>query len=185
MMKLNLGSGSRHLEGYVNVDNNPLSEADIYHDLNKFPYPFKDSVAGEIIMTGVLEHLQNPYEVVKELYRISKPNATWKILVPHWSRGFLDPTHKSGFTYNWWNPLIKGNQRSNKYADLDIVVQFRFLWIDPKEKKWRPFFMWLGCQWNRVLNWYPQITDRFLCNWFGGIENMRFDVKVLKREVKK
>ena len=42
-MKLNLGSGSKILKGYVNVDKFQYYNPDVVHDLEKFPYPFKDN----------------------------------------------------------------------------------------------------------------------------------------------
>ena len=43
-MKLNLGSGSKILKGYVNVDKFQYYNPDVVHDLEKFPYPFEDGV---------------------------------------------------------------------------------------------------------------------------------------------
>ena len=40
MKKLNLGCGQFYKEGYINVDRDPLTKADIYWDLNQLPLPF-------------------------------------------------------------------------------------------------------------------------------------------------
>lgn len=43
-MKLNLGSGVKSLKGYTNVDKYKHgNNTQILHDLEKFPYPFKDN----------------------------------------------------------------------------------------------------------------------------------------------
>ena len=56
LVKLNLGCGGSRVEGYINVD--LYSEArDLQCDLSKFPYPFKDNSADEIVMSHVIEHL--------------------------------------------------------------------------------------------------------------------------------
>ena len=39
--KLNIGCGEFKKDGYINVDYYSVSEPDVKHDLNKFPYPFK------------------------------------------------------------------------------------------------------------------------------------------------
>ena len=60
-MKLNLGCGSKILEGYTNVDKFDYYKPDIVHDLEVTPYPFKENSVDEILMSHVLEHIgQDP-----------------------------------------------------------------------------------------------------------------------------
>src|SRR3989338_5028532 len=109
--KLNLGSGEFKKKGYVNVDYYSITEPDVKHDLNQIPYPFKDNEFELIEGDHVLEHLKDPFEVMKELYRISKHNALIIIKVPHFSRGFTHPDHKRGFDVSfpyYFNPKFKG-----------------------------------------------------------------------------
>lgn len=108
MKKLNLGSGENYREGWVNVDlgnKNDLNEnirVDVIHNLNKFPYPFKDNEFDEVLLNQVLEHLDNPVKVMKETVRISKNDAVIIIRVPHFSDvGACEkPTHKRFFSLN-------------------------------------------------------------------------------------
>ena len=98
-MKLNLGSGSKILKGYVNVDKFQYYKPDVVHDLEKFPYPFKDNSVDEILLSHVLEHIgQNPdvfNNIIKELYRVCKNNSIIDIRVPHPRHDdfISDPTH--------------------------------------------------------------------------------------------
>ena len=98
-MKLNLGCGNKLLKGYVNLDKFNYYKCDVTHDLEKFPYPFKNDSVNEILLSHVLEHIgQQPdtfINIIKELYRICANNALIIINVPHpRHEDFLsDPTH--------------------------------------------------------------------------------------------
>ena len=76
MLNLNLGSGSKRVKNYINVDKYEIFKPDIVHDLEKFPYPFDDNSVDNIILSHILEHIgQNPNVfnlIMKELYRICK-----------------------------------------------------------------------------------------------------------------
>ena len=98
-MKLNLGCGSKKLDGYTNVDKFDYYKPDIVQDLETFPYPFKDDSVDEILLSHVLEHIgQTPeiyLKIIKEFYRVCHHGSLIKIFVPHPRHdNFLsDPTH--------------------------------------------------------------------------------------------
>src|SRR3989344_5706428 len=83
--KLNLGCGNDIKPGYLNVDFETFHGVNLVYNLNKLPYPFKENQFEEIIMRNILEHLDNPYNIMKEIYRISKQNAKVIIRTPHFS----------------------------------------------------------------------------------------------------
>ena len=97
MRKLNIGSGEFLKEGYVNVDFYSVTKPDVLHDLSKFPYPFSENEFDLIESDHCLEHLPDPFAVMREIHRIGKNNAEVIIRVPHFSRGFTHAEHKSGF----------------------------------------------------------------------------------------
>lgn len=98
-MKLNLGCGFNKVEGFVNVDCEPLCKPDVLHDLEKTPWPFEDNQFDFILATHCLEHLGETraawFAIVGEMYRILKPGGEVHVLVPHPRHdNFLhDPTH--------------------------------------------------------------------------------------------
>lgn len=95
--KLNLGCGQFPKIGYVNIDIDPRSKADVTWDLELIPYPFSDQQFEIIEAHHVLEHLSNPIAVMGELHRILKPNGILTVRTPHFSRGFTHWDHKRGF----------------------------------------------------------------------------------------
>jgi len=98
--KLNLGCGRDIKKDFVNVDYKKFNGVDLVYDLNKIPYPFKDNTFDEIIMRNILEHLENPLNILKEIHRISKPNARIFIKTPHFSsnNAWGDIEHKRPFS---------------------------------------------------------------------------------------
>ncbi|GAI92192.1 unnamed protein product, partial [marine sediment metagenome] len=68
--KLNLGCGQFKKDGFINIDIDDKTNPDIRHNLNQFPYPFENNRFVLIEANHLLEHLHNPFEVMKELHRI-------------------------------------------------------------------------------------------------------------------
>ena len=89
---LNAGAGSRDLSTLVN---GRLYNQDIFADkhidfvspIDKIPV--EDSFFDAIICNAVLEHVENPVEVVEELYRVLKSGGYLYLCIP-----FMQPEHK-------------------------------------------------------------------------------------------
>jgi hypothetical protein len=103
-MKLNLGCGHDHKEGYVNVDVSDLGKPDMVVDLEVLPWPWQDSSIDEILIKHTLEHLgQTPkmyLDIMSEFWRICKNDATITVIVPHHRHDHFvnDPTHVRAIT---------------------------------------------------------------------------------------
>lgn len=52
------------------------------HVSNACPLPLEDAVASRVVCTEVLEHVDDPDQVLSELYRIGKPGARYLLTVP-------------------------------------------------------------------------------------------------------
>lgn len=103
-MKLNLGCGHDHKEGYVNVDVSDLGNPDMVVDLEVTPWPWEDGIVDEILIKHTLEHLgQTPeifLNIMRELWRVCRNDAPVTIIVPHHRHDHFinDPTHVRAIT---------------------------------------------------------------------------------------
>ena len=50
---------NKRIDGYVNLDKFDTFNPEYVHDLETFPYPFKDNSVEEIILSHVLEHIHH------------------------------------------------------------------------------------------------------------------------------
>jgi len=99
-LKLELGCGEYVAEGFIGVDMKKADHVGIVHDLNVFPWPFKDSTVSHIRAYHIFEHLKDIISVMNECYRILKPEGILELEVPTTDGhgAFSDPTHVS-----FWN----------------------------------------------------------------------------------
>jgi SAM-dependent methyltransferase len=184
--KLNLGCGEFKKEGYVNVDFFSVSEPDVKHNLDVLPYPFADSEFDLVEADHLLEHLSDPFAVLKELRRITKDGGLIKIKVPHFSRGFTHPEHKRGFDATlpyYFNPSFPGG-----YQGVPLILEkMNMSWFaQPYFKKKvvsKPVFV-LGTFFGKIFdflaNLSPLVCSRVWCFWVGGFEEIEFHFRVKK-----
>lgn len=167
-MKINLGCGNNYKEGYINVDNfeDGRFKVDTSHDLNIFPYPFRTSSAQEIYINHVLEHLEEPRKVIREVHRILKKDSLFVLNVPHFTRGYSVHVHTRGFSI--WSVL-------EDTKDLFEPVSVKLVWENPENFARFKFILKPFAKfWNWVLNKNLYFAERFLCYNFGGINEIRF-----------
>lgn len=108
MKILDIGCGKRKYESknpkdkVIGLDIVKLIGVDVVHDLEKFPWPFKDNEFDMVLADNVLEHVSDLIKTMEEIHRISKNGSTIKINVPYFSYcgAYQDPTHKKFFTTN-------------------------------------------------------------------------------------
>lgn len=85
-MKLNLGCGNRHMEGFVNVDmadNWCRKQPDVVADVSK-PLPFEDGAVDEVHAYHVFEHFYR-YEadaILMDWVRVLKPGGLLVLELP-------------------------------------------------------------------------------------------------------
>ncbi|MCU0642142.1 MAG: class I SAM-dependent methyltransferase [archaeon] len=157
MKKLNLGSGKDIKHGFVNLDSVKMPGIDVVHNLNKFPYPFKESTFDFVYAAHILEHLDNLVKAMQELHRISKNNATIAIKVPFFPSMYAasDPTHKNFFTYLTWD-YFTDPHHNHIFGDLKKPL------FKMEERK--IVFSWnkLLAPMNKLINLFPVFYQRYL-----------------------
>jgi len=182
LKKLNLGCGEHKKEGYVNIDWQALTKPDVVHDLNAFPYPFDDNTFDLVEAFHVLEHLDKPFVIMKELHRILKPGGTLHIKVPHFSRGFTHAEHAHGFDVTF--PLyFNKNFTTSGYFGVPFELKSMRL-------QWLAFFHLMPALGygqstitilrgvNKIISFLanisPAFTSRIWCFWVGGFDEIEF-----------
>ena len=166
---LNLGCGKNYLEGYVNLDYNKNIKADIYHDLDKFPYPFKNNEFDLIYCSHILSHVSDLNKTLKELYRILKPDGILHLRVPHFSNGngYADLTIRR--TFGWYSFDMLFNGAFNVDLKFQIISKrFNFLSVDYPIAN--AFFSWI---WNILPK---RFYERFLC-WILPVGEIELKIK--------
>ena len=118
--KLNLGCGYDKKKNWINLDYVADEGVDVVWDLNKFPYPFKNSEFDIVLANQVLEHVENPGGMIKEIWRITKNNAIIKINTPHFScwQVWGDLTHRRAFNHTSLFPFCERQQKKKAHNSL-------------------------------------------------------------------
>ena len=112
--KLNLGCGNDYREGWVNLENTggyieKKYKADVVHDLNKYPYPFKSNEFDAILASHLVEHLDDPLRFFKECRRILSANGELTVIVPHYTNPMAyTPLHKTYWSYKSMKHVANG-----------------------------------------------------------------------------
>lgn len=132
-IKLNLGAGKDHKEGWINADIDKTTQPDQIIDLSK-PLPFKDAFVDEILLQDVLEHFLkvDGENLIAEISRVLKPGGKFSLRIPNveqiYSQFKEDPgvlmeflygttekngiwgVHKYGYTSETLTKLLKTHQ---------------------------------------------------------------------------
>lgn len=99
MSRLILGPGPRWEKkaGDIFCDIRPFDNIDVVHDLNKTPWPFKDSDFVHVSAVHLVEHLDSLLDFMNEAWRVLKPGGSLYIETPlagvDPDLEFADPTH--------------------------------------------------------------------------------------------
>lgn len=148
---LNLGCGQSKEEGQFGIDLSPRSNADLKINLNETPWPVEDDRFEEVLCYAILEHLENFYGVMEEIWRVAKKDALVHINVPHYTdtAAYTDPTHVNYLT-SYSFDYLSGDNYYSYYTEarfeivelkMHLLSLYRFLlieWLVNLSIKYRP-----------------------------------------------
>ena len=128
-VRLNLGCGYDHIDGYVNIDNREEVKPDVVCDVID-GLPYEDSTVDYVRAHDFLEHipLGLTVPVVTEIWRVLKPGGTLESLTPDAENGqgaFQDPHHLSFWVENSWLYFSDKNARDlyGTKANFSVEIQ--------------------------------------------------------------
>jgi hypothetical protein len=138
-IKLSIACGQRKPEGWIGVDYVATKEADIVHDLFKYPWPIEDSSVSEAECSHFIEHIPmqcshcngEPDPLLRffdELYRIMQDGAKILIVAPYYAshRAFQDPTHRRFISEHTFLYTNKDWRKVNLLDHYKISCDFDF-----------------------------------------------------------
>lgn len=147
---LDVGCGSRKLPGSLGMDVVKDSQADVIHDFEVVPWPFKENEFDIVFMNHSLEHVKDVLAVLSEVHRVTKNKGRVVIQVPHFraSDAYVDPTHEHFFTSRSLDYFLEGETLTDYH-----YVPFRF-------KKLSFWYGWPHPSKNPLREWMKNFAHR-------------------------
>jgi ubiquinone/menaquinone biosynthesis C-methylase UbiE len=179
MNVLDVGCGQKKRPGAIGIDCNPRTAADVLHDLNVFPYPFRDNEFQEIHCDSILEHLDDFFRVMSELYRIACPGGVIHIKVPYYTSfdAYTDPSHKHFFTSRSFD-YFRENYAYNYYTPTRFTIVARHLtFLRLKQLGNRSPYQMIGIEY--LANTFMRVYEAFFAYIFPA-HILSFTLRVMK-----
>lgn len=136
-MKINLGSGSTKVDGYISVDIDQSVKPDVVCDIRN-PLPFYTDTVEEVRAYHILEHIGPEFfDLLKEIYRVCKNDAIIDVRVPHHRHDYFfgDPTHVRPITLEamrlFSKVTLNGLQNFGNYYNVNFVVYWYQYILEP------------------------------------------------------
>ena len=104
---------TENIDEIITINKDPNSKAKIISDLNHLP--FENNYFDSFLLLEVLEHVKDPNEIIKEIFRVSKKKAIGFVSMP-----FLYQIHMAPKDYRRWTKekIINFFEENNFTVDL-------------------------------------------------------------------
>jgi SAM-dependent methyltransferase len=177
MRILDVGCGLNKLPGAIGLDRSPFSRADVLADLDRFPYPFRDSAFDRLQAVHVIEHVSDVIRTLEEFHRLVQPDGEVFLVTPHYTdfSSFCDPTHRwhlNSFSLRYFGADNAGYGYYSKVRFDETSVRVTLLSL------WR----WLGFEF--LVNAFPRFRrfwEHYLCYVVRG-KVIEWRLRVLKND---
>src|SRR5260370_20298840 len=176
---LDIGCGRNKVAGCLGIDRVALPGVDVVHDLDQFPWPFRDHEFTTIHANHFLEHSDRILDTLAEIHRICAPDAQLFIRVPHFASDnfHTDVTHRRAFGYRSFDHFS-----INGKIDYDFYMPFKFEIVHTRIKFMSPLrrldpFVLVGFE--ALVNSMPRLYERFFVYWLPPVE-VQFQLRVVK-----
>ncbi len=176
MRTLDVGCGINKLKGSIGIDRNPSSRADVICELDRIPYPFRDSAFDALQAVHVIEHVSDVIHTLEEFHRLVLHGGEVYIVTPHYTdfSSFCDPTHRwhlNSFSLRYFGPDHAGFGYYSAARFDEISVRVKLL----------AFWRWLGFE--LLVNAFPRYRrfwEHYLCYVVRG-KVIEWRLRVIKR----
>lgn len=159
--------------------------------------PFKTSSIDEIYSRYCLEHIDDQLAVIREMYRVSKPGAKVRLILPHFSNPafYDDLTHQRLYSTRSFEHYDQEMHALTGYPNYLPDINFK---VTKTELRWWPpqviarkrlfkrlLLTALNGLINALANAHPFFCERIWCPWVGGFYEVDFTMSVRKGERKR
>ncbi len=144
---LDVGSGECYLKTLLpkNIKYYSLDikgKQDYIHDLDKFPIPIPKNQFDIIVCLETLEHTSYPHRIMKELLRISKPDAIFFLSMPNEYNFYCRFNYLIGKKTSVQNPfMVVEKHRHIHLPRVKDILNFFSYYLDIKEIDYK----WYSC----------------------------------------
>lgn len=111
-LRLNLGCGTSKIDGYINIDVEKSCKPDLVHDFVKNGLPYKDSTAGEIVLSHTIEHISKRFhkQILSEIYRVLYTGGRLIISYPEFLKCVNNWKSNHKGQKEFWEATLYGRQ---------------------------------------------------------------------------
>ncbi|MAO32551.1 MAG: hypothetical protein CL824_03500 [Crocinitomicaceae bacterium] len=107
---------TNNIDEIISINKDPNSQAQVISDLKNLP--FKDEYFDSFLLLEVLEHVENPEQIIKEIFRVSKKDAIGFVSMP-----FLYQIHMAPKDYRRWTKEKIINVFEKNDFTIDFIIE--------------------------------------------------------------